>query len=493
MIPALSAILSLLLAIQTSCDEAVLSIVIEAGTSEAVLWAPEGPPTLGGPFSLQLRGGAPGARAFLAWSDEEPAGAPARGLGGLLLDTPYPLATVVLDHEGNSPAVPIPPAVLEGLCGITVLVQGLVDDPASGQLRLTNGLELRPGIAAEPFFAGTHVAAGDGPRDLALGDLDSDGRVDAVVLNWTSDDVSVFSGDGAGTLTALGAFATADAADGILLGDLDGDSALDVVVASSQVWVHPGLGGGTFGAASTYAAGASPTQVVGGDLNGDGWTDLVMPTLSADVVAVLLGEPGGSFQPFTHYPTGERPRSASLADLDLDGALDVAVANDGFGSTPGSVVVLLGDGAGGLGSPLTLADGPDRAFVVATELNQDGFVDLAVVNDDTSGLSVFLGQGGASFAPSTTYSVAAFPVQVVATEIDGDGKRDLVISSSLTDSIQVLRNTGDGLLAPLSTYPAGQNPGGLATADLSADGSPDVVAANSSSDDITVFTNIVGD
>ena len=81
---------------------------------------------------------------------------------------------------------------------------------------------------------------------VAVGDLDSDGDLDAVVANggvYSSQKDEVWFNDGTGVFTdsgqALGNYVTAD----IVLGDLDGDGDLDVfagTLSRNEVWFNNG-------------------------------------------------------------------------------------------------------------------------------------------------------------------------------------------------------------------------------------------------------------
>jgi hypothetical protein len=73
---------------------------------------------------------------------------------------------------------------------------------------------------------------GQEPRELALGDLDGDGLLDAATVNFASDDVSILLGDG-GSLTSelrLALPSTSDDPTGIAAADLDNDGRAELVV-----------------------------------------------------------------------------------------------------------------------------------------------------------------------------------------------------------------------------------------------------------------------
>src|SRR5260370_268992 len=125
--------------------------------------------------------------------------------------------------------------------------------------------------------------------------------------------------------------------------DFNGDGRLDLVVAnfgSANVSVLLGNGDGTFQAASNFPAGSNPRSVAVGDFHGDGLPDLAVANYNGGV-RVLLGNGDGTFQT-THvsYVAGSLPTSLAVADFNGDSWPDLAVAN--YGSN--DISVLLNDG-----------------------------------------------------------------------------------------------------------------------------------------------------
>jgi streptogramin lyase len=81
----------------------------------------------------------------------------------------------------------------------------------------------------------------------------------------------------------------------------NGDGKLDLVVAndgSNNVSILLGNGDGTFRAAVNYGvgSGSAPTSVAVGDFNGDGKLDLAVANELSNNVSILLGNGNGTFQ-----------------------------------------------------------------------------------------------------------------------------------------------------------------------------------------------------
>jgi hypothetical protein len=96
------------------------------------------------------------------------------------------------------------------------------------------------------------------------------------------------------------------------------------------------------------------------DLNRDGTIDLITRHLESRRIALLLGEPGGTFSAAREIPLDYSPGDIKIADLDTDGILDLAITP----STRDVVDVRLGDGRGNFtgasGSPFTVSSAVDE-------------------------------------------------------------------------------------------------------------------------------------
>ncbi|MFO0759225.1 MAG: FG-GAP-like repeat-containing protein [Byssovorax sp.] len=230
-----------------------------------------------------------------------------------------------------------------------------------------------------------------------------------------------------------------------------------------------------------HACGHDPQAIARGDLNGDGKLDLVTADLGDSGVSVLLGHGDGTFAPAVAYPTGLAPRSVAIADLNGDGASDLAVANAGDGADPASqnVAVLLNHGDGTFTAAAPHAAGPSPYSVVAADLNGDGRVDLATANEVMNGtVSVLLNQGNGAFAAPLALAAGAEPLTVAAGDFNADGLIDLASANIGDETVSVLLNAGSGSFAPAVSVWAGPSPYALVAADLNDDGRADLAAAN---------------
>lgn len=345
-------------------------------------------------------------------------------------------------------------------------------------------------------------ATGGNAVNIALADVNGDGKPDLVVANCGDNttcggtgSVGVLLGNGDGTFQpavvyGVGGFAAIFA----VVADVNGDGKPDlVVVGGGVVAVLLGNGDGTFQPATTYAVSGAGAfyadNLTVADVNGDGKPDLLvavglgcgMGCLNGGV-DVLLGNGDGTFRPPVTYYTFENgigALSVAVADVNRDGKPDLVVGGycgvvDNCGNL---VAVLLGNGDGTFQSPTTFASGdPSQSSVAVGDVNGDGNPDLLVANWNSGTVGVMLGNGTGTFQPIVTYSAGESfgggPRSVTASDVNGDGKLDLLASSG---GMSLLLGNGDGTFQPAVVY---DPPFGVQIAstveDVNGDGKPDV-------------------
>jgi len=353
------------------------------------------------------------------------------------------------------------------------------------------------------------LPVGAEPNAVATADLDGDGAQDIVAVNQNClsgtcgpGSAAVLLGHGDGSFASAFFVPTGTNPQSVAIGDFNGDRVPDLAVVNAvtiitqgpgTVSILLGLGNGSFVAAGTYPAGDGPLDIAAADFDEDGALDLAIvnsiPFVVAHAVALLRGNGDGSFEPPVLHTVGFGPAALVAADLDADGALDVATANLG----DNSVSVLRGDGAGGFLPHVDFAAGFGPRSIDAADLDLDGTLDLAltIVGAQAGGglLGVLRGLGGASFGPLEDYQAGALGLAVIAEDVDDDGWPDLVAPSS-SGRVGVYLNQRDGTLYVPETLLAGSEPVAIVDADLDHDGHPDLLVANAFAQTFSVFLGL---
>ena len=418
---------------------------------------------------------------------------------------PNPSITVIPASSSNAALFPIAnaPATVNFATLPSIMVGAGAQSVAVGQFTSsgffdlavvssgTNQATVLLGNGHGGFTAKGPFTTGHNPQSVALGDFNHDGNLDMAVANENDNNVSVFLGDGLGGFSAPKTYGLQAGVGPVALtaADLDGDGNLDLAVVNGLDQSCPtkgqgavaylqGVGDGTFTtfATTTYLGSVVPgtlgptcldvpaSSIVSGlfNLGGPGMPDLVVNNgdfvgagcpLGDGTVTVLTNQfqsgtanPG---QPFAglafgtnSFCVGKTPSGMAVGDFDLDGKLDLAIADSG----DNAVTILMGNGDGTFkASPNSyLTNGLGPIGVAVGDFNADQKDDLIVANQGSDAVSLLVGNGDGTFGPAlpfTTLDASSNghgPVSVVAADFNGDGLLEVATA-----------DTGDGFVSTL--------------------------------------------
>jgi hypothetical protein len=227
-----------------------------------------------------------------------------------------------------------------------------------------------------------------------------------------------------------------------------------------------------------YDVGGNPGEVVFGDFNGDGALDAVVAAGDLQMLMVMLGDGAGGLAYDTYPPTYGAPREIVTADFNGDGWTDLAVGVHGAGAA--TVDVLLGTGTGeprGTFIPFaSLGGGPALTDLTAGEFDGDGHPDLAWTDADSRSLMVAAGHGDGTFGPPALVPAGPDPVAVAAVDLDGDGRAELAVAEDTTNTITLFAEDGSGGFTLIGSLSAPAGP--ILPVDLDGDGALDLVVAS---------------
>ena len=234
---------------------------------------------------------------------------------------------------------------------------------------------------------------------------------------------------------------------------------------------------------SKVLTGNGPAGIAVADFNHDHKLDLGVTISYDNSVSVSLKLSDGSFSNGVAYPTGQTPSAVVTSDFRGDGRIDLAVINNYNGSgNPGAVSILLGNGNGTFQAHVDYFVGNSPTGIVTGDVNEDGKLDIAVLNEYDSTVSILLGNGDGTFQSQTTVSVGSGPTSIAIGDSNGDRKADLVTTNIGSGTVSILLSQSNGSFTRVDSRAPISSPDNsrVVTGDFNGDGKLDVVISSSS-------------
>ncbi|MEQ8763414.1 MAG: VCBS repeat-containing protein [Planctomycetota bacterium] len=355
-----------------------------------------------------------------------------------------------------------------------LLVTGFTStNPAVGflQVQLGNGsggfIPLPP-MTAKPYSF-----------QVAVADLDRDGRDEIAVADGWSGTVEIFSATQKTDEIDLGLTAAR-----IEAADLDGDGAPDLVALAAggqqpiAIRLNDGQGGFPLSGARTAGGGWNQAIDLGTfDVDADGDQDLVTteayggPFVPTDLI-VLLNDGTAGFAPEVRSVILNLPWASwdmEQADVDEDGRLDLVLAFDiSRAGGPSSIVTTLRNLGGG--SFATIDSVSTRTRNIAL-LDIDGDQRLEVVGENI--IMPIRRDGTLGGSPLDVATVGVHSQSVVV-DLDRNGTDDLILSEQLFGQVEIHMTDGEGNATRTAIHSLSDPINSMRGGDFDGDGWPDL-------------------
>jgi hypothetical protein len=343
--------------------------------------------------------------------------------------------------------------------------------------------------------------------DVAIVDLDKDGRGDVMTVANSSAAVTVHKNLGNGSFPVLTRYEVASLSDAVESADIDNDGDIDIVVngeldiASNDplLKILKNNGNGTFAPAIDYTPARNFADMKLRDITGDGFVDMIFA-------------PDGNFPPY-HFGTARNLGNGTFAptvvtnvfscgegtidaaDLDGDGDLDIVLTEEE--TCPGveaRIFIFRNDGNQNfVRMPDINLPGRLPHGLALAEITGDSNIDIITALSD--GMGVFPGNGNLTFGAPIISTTRPFKFKMADFNTDGllDVGMILQQDSFGTDTIATALGNGNGTFQAIRTQTGSsvlenlRISNDLEPGDLNGDGVPDLIVFNYASNDVSAF------
>jgi hypothetical protein len=343
--------------------------------------------------------------------------------------------------------------------------------------------------AEDKYQKPQNIIVGDQPASVDLSDLNGDGKLDIVVANRGSDDISILLGRDKGEFEEGQHITVNREPMSIATGDFNQDGVEDIVVAnygSDDITILIGDGHGGFLTHQNITTGEGPVVVETGNIDDNEKQDIMVVSQTSNNISILLGNGSGNFELSTTLEVDGDLVTAALSDLNEDDILDVVVSREGS-----EVTVFYGNGNGSFQDDLSpFPSSRSISSLAIGDINKDGKPDLVGCNtqigiwlsgdNDVYDTRLSLGQGKLGW-----FNIESVDLK----DLNGDGTLDIIVSNAQGSSVSIFLGFNDGSFSEEQRFVVGSGPGKMEFGDLNNDGRLDMIVTHENSDNITILLN----
>lgn len=335
----------------------------------------------------------------------------------------------------------------------------------------------RTGIEGVPQFGASSIRSRPGPLHVLIADLDGDSFDEAIVTGESLARVYDLSD---GTWEQISGSANAFMS---ALADLDNDGSQELVIMirdDPQIKVYDILSDGTIGEQVVFTSpdGTEYLTAVVGDFVPGGGDEVIASSNAGGAIHILRGNDGAGLEfwgSIVDFSGGDVIKPTAI-DFNNDGFLDLAIGDRGSDQ----IVFYANNGDGTFSVSHSIAS-PNPYWLIAADIDLDGVVDIASVNQDAATRVYFLDAAGQNEQSIELFGGITL-VEVVAEDIVGDQLLDLTGAPAVqggggSGAPLVWEQVSPRVFEIVAVLPSSDTTG-IAASDVNSDGGMDIVTVS---------------
>src|SRR6266571_8742700 len=187
------------------------------------------------------------------------------------------------------------------------------------------------------------------------------------------------------------------------------------------------------------------------------------------------------------YVVGDHPVGVVATDFDNDGFLDLITVDQQTASN-GDIALMKGFGDGTFRKVTGVLSGAHPSAMSYVDVNADGKPDLVVANLTSQEVAVHLGNGTGGFGAKISTPIVGTPSGLATGDWNGDGKVDVAVLNGAQSTIMILLGDSTGRFPTTrQTFAVGSSSKSLVTADFNRDGKADLAVVSNTANTLQIF------
>jgi gliding motility-associated-like protein len=321
-------------------------------------------------------------------------------------------------------------------------------------------------IGAVSFEVALRLPVNNYSVAAAIEDFNGDGKPDIVVTNYSENTITLFKNIGSNNQINFVkelTLATGTSPYNVAISDINLDGKPDIAVTNE--YAYPGsvsvfqntsssTGILSFMPKKDFEVSTDPRGISIADLDADNKPEIIVACQDGHV-SILKNTSTSTtvdFNPSINYSMpSSSTESVAIADLDGDSKPDITLSNN---NTSGTITILKNTSFSGAISFATRQDLPASTNpfgITAGDIDGDGKNDVAVTNQLSNVVSVYINNstsGTINLTSKVDFGTGEHPRNVIITDVDLDGRADLIVSNNNTDFISVFLSNRQNIKLP---------------------------------------------